>query len=216
MGLKVKVDGQWKKVSTVSTTTSPSGGTNDYSELLNRPSINGITLAGDKTSEQLGLATKVELNAKQDTLTEQDKQAIANLKDVSHLATKTELNSKQNTLTAGDNISIIDNVISVNDISSGTTNYGELSNKPSINNIELDGNKTLTQLGIQPQGNYVTDTNYVHTDNNYTTNEKTKLSNLDTNRQLPTVTASDNDKVLKVVDGQWTVASLTNLDEVSY
>ena len=34
------------------------------------------------------------------------------------------------------------------DGSSGTTNYNQLTNKPKINNIELSGNKTLTDLGI--------------------------------------------------------------------
>lgn len=33
--------------------------------------------------------------------------------------------------------------------------------------------------GFQPAGNYVEDSNYVHTDNNYTTEEKTKLANLE-------------------------------------
>lgn len=60
----------------------------------------------------------------------------------------------------------------------GTTNYNELTEKPKINNIELEGNKTLEDLGIQPKGNYVIDNNYVHTDNNYTTVEKNKLSSL--------------------------------------
>ena len=32
----------------------------------------------------------------------------------------------------------------------GTSDYTELSNKPSINGVELNGNKTLTQLGIAP------------------------------------------------------------------
>lgn len=32
--------------------------------------------------------------------------------------------------------------------SGGTTNYNQLSNKPSINNVELSGNKTLAALGI--------------------------------------------------------------------
>lgn len=32
--------------------------------------------------------------------------------------------------------------------SGGTTNYSNLSNKPKINNVELSGNKTTTQLGI--------------------------------------------------------------------
>lgn len=38
----------------------------------------------------------------------------------------------------------------------GSTNYNDLSNKPSINNVTLSGNKSLTDLGIQPSGNYVT------------------------------------------------------------
>lgn len=36
----------------------------------------------------------------------------------------------------------------------GTDNYNLLLNKPKINNVELSGNKTLDQLGIQPKGNY--------------------------------------------------------------
>ena len=32
----------------------------------------------------------------------------------------------------------------------GTTNYNALTNKPSINSVELNGNKTLSDLGIQP------------------------------------------------------------------
>lgn len=31
----------------------------------------------------------------------------------------------------------------------GTSDYNELDNKPSINDVELTGNKTLQQLGIQ-------------------------------------------------------------------
>lgn len=31
----------------------------------------------------------------------------------------------------------------------GTTNYNQLSNKPKINNVELSGNKTASQLGLQ-------------------------------------------------------------------
>ena len=39
----------------------------------------------------------------------------------------------------------------------GTTNYNELTEKPKINNIELEGNKTLEDLGIQRAGNYLTE-----------------------------------------------------------
>lgn len=38
-----------------------------------------------------------------------------------------------------------------------TSNYNDLSNKPKINDIELKENKTLSQLGIQPAGNYATE-----------------------------------------------------------
>lgn len=38
----------------------------------------------------------------------------------------------------------------------GTKDYNRLLNKPRINAIELIGNKTLEELGIQPQGNYLT------------------------------------------------------------
>lgn len=39
--------------------------------------------------------------------------------------------------------------------SGGTSNYEDLENKPSINDVELIGNKTLDALGIQPKGNYL-------------------------------------------------------------
>lgn len=37
----------------------------------------------------------------------------------------------------------------------GTTDYNELLNKPSINDITLSGNKTLNELGIQAKGDYL-------------------------------------------------------------
>lgn len=39
---------------------------------------------------------------------------------------------------------------------SGVSDYNELTSQPSINNITLTGNKTLSDLGIQPVGNYLT------------------------------------------------------------
>ena len=35
--------------------------------------------------------------------------------------------------------------------------YNDITNHPSINNVELTGNKTLEELGIQPKGNYLTE-----------------------------------------------------------
>lgn len=39
-------------------------GTNNYNELINKPKINGVTLIGDKTLNELGTYTKAEIDAK--------------------------------------------------------------------------------------------------------------------------------------------------------
>lgn len=65
-----------------------------------------------------------------------------------------------NTLTieAGTNITLDQegNILTINSTggSGGTSNYNALTNKPKINNVELVGNKSLNDLGIQPKGNY--------------------------------------------------------------
>ena len=58
----------------------------------------------------------------------------------------------------------------------GTMNYNKLANKPKINGVELTGNKSLSDLGIDQD--FVKDDNYVHTDNNFTNADKTKLASL--------------------------------------
>ena len=65
----------------------------------------------------------------------------------------------------------------------GPSDYTDLTNKPSINNVTLTGNKTSSDLGL------ISDANYVHTDNNYTTTEKNKLAGL-VNYTLPTASAN--------------------------
>lgn len=61
---------------------------------------------------------------------------------------------------------------------SGTSDYDELINKPQINNIELIGNKTLDELGIQEKGDYAlkselpTKTSELINDSGYITEEQ--------------------------------------------
>ena len=64
----------------------------------------------------------------------------------------------------GENIKTINNEsilgsgnIEIGGGSGGTSNYNALTNKPKINNVELKGNKSLNDLGIQPAGNYLTE-----------------------------------------------------------
>lgn len=43
------------------------GGTSDYSDLSNKPSINSVTLSGNKTADDLGLQNEVEIINKLET-----------------------------------------------------------------------------------------------------------------------------------------------------
>lgn len=52
--------------------------------------------------------------------------------------------------------------------SGGTTNYSELSNKPQINGVALDGNKTSEELGIKGGG---LEGHYIFIDD-YSSNDK--------------------------------------------
>lgn len=70
-------------------------------------------------------------------------------------------NNKQDVLISGENIKTINNEsilgsgnIEIGGGGGGTSNYNALTNKPKINNVELVGNKSLNDLGIQAKGNY--------------------------------------------------------------
>lgn len=68
-------------------------------------------------------------------------------------------NNKQDVLISGQNIKTINNesLLGAGDIiiqGGGSSDYEELENLPKINNIEIKGNKSLNDLGIQPFGNY--------------------------------------------------------------
>lgn len=67
--------------------------------------------------------------------------------------------------------------------SSGTSNYNDLTNKPSINGVSLTQDMTaddlhITNEQIQGMENYVKDESYTHTDNNFTNEQVEQLSDL--------------------------------------
>lgn len=94
-------------------------------------------------------------------LTPTDKQQIEsaiqqNTDDITDLKA-----NKQDKLISGENIKTINNEsilgsgnIEIGGGGGGTSDYTNLTNKPKINNVELVGNKSLNDLGIQPKGNY--------------------------------------------------------------
>ena len=97
----VKPDGTTITISADGTISAASaGGTTNYNELTNKPSINNIELEGDLTSEELGLAETQEVE-------ELGNELNSLSSTVTNLTT-----SKQDVLTAGDNITIENNTIS--------------------------------------------------------------------------------------------------------
>ena len=83
----------------------------------------------------------------------------------------------------------------------GTSDYSQLTNKPSINSVELNGNKSLADLGIQPSGSYALSTDL--------TAETTARQNSDINLQgqIDAITAASD-----VVDIVGTYAELQQYD----
>lgn len=77
----------------------------------------------------------------------------------------------------GDSTELSHKVYVDGDEGAGTTDYIKLDNKPSINGVVLEGDVSLDDLGIDQD--FVKDNDYVHTDNNYSTEEKEKLSGLE-------------------------------------
>lgn len=197
--ITISADEETKEI----TINSTSGGSDDYTELSNKPKINNVELTGNKTSADLGLADPDDIPTKTSDLTndsnfisdnsyvhtdnnytDSDKSAVGNIAnkvdkvdgkglstvdftDTNYVHTdnnyttteKTKLSGlksvswTQNT-TTGTKIAEINiggtktDVYAPTSGSGGTTDYNDLSNKPSINGVSLTGNKTSSDLGI--------------------------------------------------------------------
>lgn len=117
-------------------------GTTNYNLLENKPSINGVELKGNKSLPDLGIPkTKDDIG-----LGNVDNTSDAN-KPIS-TAVRTEINR------INDINNDFETRITVLEESGGggggegTTNYNSLENKPKINGVELESDKTLEDLGI--------------------------------------------------------------------
>lgn len=120
------------------------GGTSDYTQLTNKPSINSVTLSGNKTSADLGLQDVIQLSIMPSA------GATYAGKIVQFVGTTDA------TYTHGYYYECANNggaytwtQLNVQPSSGGgTSDYSQLSNKPSINSVTLSGNKTASQLGL--------------------------------------------------------------------
>ena len=99
-------------------------GSSDYTELSNKPSINGVTLYGNKTSTNLGLASASDVAGKLDN---------PSGGTVGQVLKKTASGAEWADESGG---------------GGGTSDYTDLTNKPQINGNTLTGNKTAANLGL--------------------------------------------------------------------
>ena len=120
----------------------------------------------------------------------------------------------------GNNLSITeDGTLSATGGSAGTTDYTQLENKPQINSVELTGNKTLNDLGIQPKGNYQPAGDYATTTDIPTkTSELTNDSGFLTEAPTNMVT-TDTDQTItspKTFTKSITTASIYPKEEITF
>lgn len=111
----------------------------NYNMLENKPSINGVTLEGNINGTQLGLDNYNYLL---------NKPAI---NGITLLGNKTLADlGIQGKLTAGPGIRIVGNTISATGGGTGgTSDYNDLTSKPTINGVVLEGDLTAKQLKLQ-------------------------------------------------------------------
>lgn len=109
-------------------------GTNNYNDLINKPSINGIPLSGNKTSSDLHLFTG-------------DYSDLSNKPTINGVTVEGSLTSADLNMFDGD----YDHLTNKPTLFSG--DYPDLTNKPTINGNTLVGNKTTSDLGLF-SGNY--------------------------------------------------------------
>lgn len=110
-----------------------SGGTTDYSDLTNKPSINDVTLSGNKTSSDLGVQSVIDSNNKLSADLVDDTNATNKFVSASD---KTTWNSKQDALVSGTNIKTINgsSVLGSGDIETEVIQYSTLPTA-SIDNL---------------------------------------------------------------------------------
>ena len=135
------------------------------------------------------------------TLTAQDGLTLTQSDDVATISGATlesSIATKQDTLVSGTNIKTINNesILGSGNIDiqggGGTSNYNNLNNKPQVNSVTLQGNKSLDDLGIQPKGNYAL-VSQIPDVSNFITKDVNDLTYYTTTTDLNSALASKQD-----------------------
>lgn len=112
------------------------GGTSDYDDLENQPSINNITLVGNKSLSDLGIAAESDIPTDLSDLTDDATHRVVTDTE------KTTWNGKQSALNATQ-MDAVNSGITAADVSQITTNTSDIS---TINGIIGDINDTLEEV----------------------------------------------------------------------
>lgn len=96
-----------------------------------------------------------------------------------------------------------------------------LGNKNFTGILQYNNAEVLTEgsnlSGLVNDMNYVSDANYIHTDNNYTTEEKTKLAGIDTSSYVPKSVTTEGDNVTSTIDNNdYSVGISLNVDGADF
>lgn len=125
----------------------PDGGVLTETELLTTASLPPSGVAS--VNGQTGIVT---LDGEDIAISAGAVQSIKDVTDALALALASKLAAPAQAGTQGQILGLDQNLqpVWMTPQGQGTTDYTQLTNKPSINSVELSGNKTLNQLGIQP------------------------------------------------------------------
>ena len=137
----------------------------NYNDLRNKPSINGVELVGNKTSEDL----HIEPGGTTDYEDLENKPQI-NYTPLEGNLTLDDLDIQSKIDFPEDSLRFLDGAgqFRIPDYFSG--DYDDLANRPEIAGITLTGNQSLTDLGIQEEINFPSDsTKYLDGEGNFTT-----------------------------------------------
>ena len=155
----------------------------DYVQLMNKPSINGYTLEGNKTNAQLGIPTKTSDITNDNGFVE----------DKNYVHTDENFTSAEKTKLGGISDGAEANV-QANWSETDPMEDSFIKNKPTIPSKTSD---------LTNDSNYVADSDYKHTDNNYTTADKNSVATI-------------RDKVDKVVGKGLSTNDLTDALKANY
>ena len=157
-----------------------SDGTSDYNSLANKPSINGVQLVGNKGLDELGIQKKGVYQPAADNVVKVDLESLQQL---------------VNTLVSGDASSAIESfneiIAFLANVEDSETLAGIIAGiNQSIANVRSAIPTKLSEL--DNDDHTVKDADYVHTDNNYSNGDKTKVSDSLRFKDIFTATSLSN------------------------